>query len=131
MSLPLGSLQAINKQTHAFIIMKCGKCYGEKATYREHSGCIVKDTLCKGQLSNYQKEERISHAPQGGQGRAGHSGRMEGLGQGPVTEKHRLCTDMWVLTIGMVLPVGCGGPGTWSHKETDLKGLEGKPGWAF
>ena len=36
-------------------------------------------------------------------------------------EQHRV--RIWVRRICMV--VGCGSPGTWCHKETDLKGLEG------
>ena len=67
---------------------------------------------------------RIGHAMRGGVGKQEkHSQQKEELWKSPVVGKNSICVGIWVRRICMV--VGCGSPGTWCHKETDLKGLEG------
>lgn len=71
---------------------------------------------------------RISHAMRGGVGKQEkHSQQKEELWNSPVVGKNSIAVGLWVLRICLV--EGCGSPGTWCHKETDLKGLEGGVSW--
>lgn len=103
-----------------------------KHCHREHSVGIVKDMLCKQETIKQRpegKKNQPCNAGWTGEGRAFWA--EERVGGGPTTAKNRHCTDIWVLRIWMVFLVGCGIPGTWCHKGTDLNGLQGELRWAF